>query len=73
VKREHWKITELKEQKVRKIVRENFEYFDEVVEAAIINLLEDEVVEGSGNDFVVLLQYTYDVYIGEIKYGRKIV
>ncbi|MCY7374769.1 MAG: hypothetical protein LH472_02200 [Pyrinomonadaceae bacterium] len=66
-------LTELMEQKDKKIIRENFAYLDEVVEAAIVNLLEDEGVKGGDNDFVRELQYIYDVYVGGEKYGRKIV
>ncbi len=59
--------------KAEKIVSDNFEYFDEVVEAAIVNLLEDEGVTEGDNDFIGELQYTYDIYVGAKKYGRKIV
>ena len=66
-------MTKLTEQKAGKIIRDNFEYLDEVVETAIVNLLEDEGVDEGENDFAAELQYIYDVYVGEEKYGGKIV
>lgn len=66
-------VSELTKIKAEKIIKENFEYLDEVVEAAIVNILEDVKIEEGDNYFVAELQYTYDIYVAERKYGRKIV
>ena len=59
--------------KAEKMMRGNFEYLDEVVEAAIVNILEDEKIEEGDNDFVAELQYLYDIYVAKEKYGKNIV
>lgn len=56
-----------------KLMENNFDYLDEVVAGAIINILEDEKIEEGNNDSVAELQYKYDIYVAERKYGRKIV
>lgn len=66
-------VSESTKIKAEKIIEENFEYLDEVVEAAITKILEDVKIEEGGNNFVAELQYAYDLYIAERKYGRKIV
>lgn len=66
-------VSEATKIKAEKIMGKNFEYLDEVVGAAIINILEEEKVEEVGKHFVAELQYTYDIYVAERKYGRKIV
>ncbi len=53
------------------IIQNNVEYLDEVVEAAIVNLLEDEGVDEGDGDFVAELQQIYEAYIGGAKYGRR--
>lgn len=55
--------------KARKIVENNLEYLDEVIEAALVNLLADEDVE-SDNEFITELQLIYERYVGEEKYGK---
>ncbi|MGI8555408.1 MAG: hypothetical protein ACR2LT_03500 [Pyrinomonadaceae bacterium] len=55
--------------KARKIVENNLEYLDEVIEAALVNLLADEGVE-SDNEFITELQLIYERYVGEEKYGK---
>ncbi|CAN5783195.1 hypothetical protein BH20ACI4_BH20ACI4_24670 [soil metagenome] len=59
--------------RAEKIVLNNLEYFDEVVEAAIVNLLEDEVIDGEYDSFVEELQYLYDIYVVRKKYGKQLV
>ncbi len=41
--------------KAKNIIENNFEYLDEVVESAIVNMLEDEDIE-SENEFILELQ-----------------
>ncbi len=55
-------MTEFEIEKARKIVRNNLVYLDEVIEAAIINLLEDENVDCS-QEFLTELCETYFEYI----------
>ena len=55
-----------------KLIQNHFEYFDEVVEAAIINLLEDENIEDDSENSVEELQYIYDMYVASEKYGKKL-
>ncbi len=59
--------------KAEKIMRGNFAYLDEVVKSAIVSILNEEKIEEGDNYFVAELQYKYDIYIAERKYGRKIV
>lgn len=66
-------MTELMRNKAVKIIQDNVEYLDEVVEAAIVNLLEDAGVKGGDNDFVAELQKIFEKYIAGAKYGRQIV
>lgn len=65
-------MSELEMDKARRLIQNNFEYFDEVVESAIIDLLEEAGIGRLGNNFVEDLQYTYDIYIAVKKYGKKI-
>lgn len=46
----------------KEMIRSNCGYLDEVVEAAIVNLLEDEGIEGD-NDLVLELKEEYNEYI----------
>ena len=64
-------MTEETNQKAKNLIQNNLTYLDEVVEAAVVNLLEDEGIE-CDNEFVVELQHIYDVYVGGEKYGGKI-
>ena len=57
--------------KARSVIQNNLEYLDEVIEAAIVNLLEDEGIEEGDNEFVLELQYIYDTYIEKEKYGKQ--
>ncbi len=66
-------VTKLTRSRAEKLIRNNVEYFDEVVEAAIVNLLEDEGIDEGDNYFVGELQYLYDVYVVRKKYGRQLV
>jgi hypothetical protein len=61
-------MTKLTKDKAIKVIQNNLEYLDDVVEAAIVNLLEDE----GDNDFVLELQYIYDTYVGREKYGKQL-
>ncbi|MCY7347823.1 MAG: hypothetical protein LH614_16620 [Pyrinomonadaceae bacterium] len=65
-------MTEETNQKAKSLIQNNLAYLDEVVEAAVVNLLEDEGIE-CDNEFVAELQYIYDVYVGGKKHGGKIV
>lgn len=64
-------MTELMERKARSVIENNLEYFDDVIEAAIVNLLENEGIDEVDNDFVLELQYIYDTYVGKEKYGKR--
>ena len=64
-------MTELMKRKARSVIQNNLEYLDEVIEAAIVNLLEDEGIEEGDNEFVLELQYIYDTYIEKEKYGKQ--
>jgi len=66
-------VTKLTRSRAEKLIRNNVEYFDEVVEAAIVNLLEDEGIDEEDNYFVGELQYLYDIYVVRKKYGRQLV
>jgi len=57
-------MTELMKNSAINIVQNNLVYLDEVVEAAIINLLEDENVE-CNKEFLTELQEIYNSYIAE--------
>ncbi len=70
---ERRKMTELMRSKAIKVIENNLAYLDEVVEAAIVNLLEDEGIVEGDNELVSELQRIYDTYIGEEKYGRRII
>ena len=59
-------------QKARNIVQNNLAYLDEVVEATIVNLLEDEGIVEGDKEFVWELQYIYDIYVARKKYGRQL-
>lgn len=60
-------ISESTKIKAEKIIRENFEYLDEVVEATIVNILEDMKIEEVDNNFVAELQH-----IRHLRCGKKI-
>jgi hypothetical protein len=66
-------MLELEINKAKKLIQNNFEYLDEVVESAILNVLEDAGVEEESGNIVEELQYIYDTYVAEKKYGKKIV
>lgn len=57
-------MTELMKNSAINIVQNNLVYLDEVVEAAIINLLDDENVE-CNKEFLMELQEIYNSYIAE--------
>jgi hypothetical protein len=63
-------MTDIVKNEARNILRNNFEYLDEVIEAAIINLLEDENIDCE-QEFILELQYAYDTYVGREKYGKQ--
>jgi hypothetical protein len=63
-------MTELTKDKAIKVIQNNLEYLDEVIESAIVNLLEEEGIDEGDNDFVLELQYIYDTYVGREKYGK---
>ena len=66
-------MTELAKSKAENLIRNNVEYFDEVVEAAIVNLLEDEEIDEEEEYSLGELQYIYDIYVVREKYGRQLV
>lgn len=63
-------MIEVMKRKARIVVQNDLEYLDEVVEAAIVNLMEDEGVKGD-NEFITELQRIYDTYVGGEKYGNQ--
>ncbi len=65
-------MTKLTKDRAIKVIQNNLEYLDDVVEAAIVNLLEDEGIDEGDNDFVLELQYIYDTYVGREKYGKQL-
>lgn len=65
-------MTKLTRDKAIKVLGENVEYSDDVIEQTIVNLLEDEGIIEGDNEFVRELQYIYDVYVASKKYGRQI-
>lgn len=64
-------MTKLTRDKTIKVIRDNVEYLDDVIEHTIVNLLEDEGIIEGDNEFVWKLQYIYDVYVAGKKYGRQ--
>lgn len=66
-------MTEFMSNKAVDVIENNLEYLDEVVEAAIVNLMEDEGVEGIDNDFIAELQKIFEEYAAGAKYGKQIV
>jgi len=66
-------MTEKTKIKAGNIIKNNFEYLDEVVEAAIVNLLENERIDEGDNEFVLELQHLYDTYVGREKYGKQLI
>lgn len=65
-------MTKLTRDKAIKVLGENVEYSDDVIEQTIVNLLEDEGIIEGDNEFVRELQYIYDGYVASKKYGRQI-
>lgn len=65
-------MTKLTKNKAVKIIQNNLAYLDDVIENAIVNLLEDENVTEGNNEFIRELQYIYDTYVSEEKYGRQL-
>ena len=65
-------MTELTRIKAIKLIQRHSEYFDEVVEAAIIDLLEEDGITEGDREFIWELQYIYDSYVGKEKYGRQL-
>lgn len=65
-------MTKLTRDKAIKVLKENVEYLDDVIEHAVVNLLEDEGITEGDNEFVWELQYIYDVYVATKKYGRQL-
>ncbi|HXG83453.1 MAG TPA: hypothetical protein VNI84_05430 [Pyrinomonadaceae bacterium] len=65
-------MTELMKRKAEDVVQNNLVYLDEVVEAAIVNLMEDAGVD-CDNEFITELQRIYETYVGGEKYGRQTV
>ena len=58
-------MTELTKHKAKSLIENNRNYLDKVIEAAIVNLLEDAGIDDGDNDFVLELQYIYDTYLCE--------
>jgi hypothetical protein len=65
-------MKELAKRKAKSLVENNLEYLDEIIESAIVNLLEDNRIDVQDNDFVLELQYIYDTYVGKEKYGKQL-
>ncbi len=65
-------MTELTRTKATNLIQRHFEYLDDVIEHAIVNLLNDEGILEGDNEFVWELQYIYDVYVARKKYGRQL-
>lgn len=61
-------MTKQTNQKAKNIVQKNLVYLDEVIKAAIVNLLEDAGIEND-NEFVIELQRIYETYVAGEKYG----
>lgn len=65
-------MTKSTRDKAIKVIRDNLEYLNDVIENAIVNLLEGEGIIEGDNEFVEELQYTYDIYVVRKKYGRQL-
>lgn len=63
-------MTDLVKNEARNIIRNNFEYLNEVIEATITNLLEEENIDCE-REFISELQYLYDNYVGRQKYEKQ--
>ncbi len=64
-------MAELVKDKAGNIILNNLEYLDEVIEATIINLLEEENIDCE-QEFMSELQYIYDTYVAREKYGKQL-
>ncbi len=65
-------MTKQTRDKAIKVIRDNFEYLDDVIKHTIVNLLNDEDIIEGDNEFVWELQYIYDIYVATKKYGRQL-
>lgn len=65
-------MTKLTRDKAIKILGENVEYLDDVIEQSIVYLLNEEGIIEGDKEFVWELQYIYDIYVATKKYRRQI-